>query len=289
MKGVTDKEGVCRFEHIPVGVYTIKETGGVNEAYLIAEPQEVTVLYAQESTAEFFNKEKEGTIKITKRTEGNINVEGIKFILTGKSDSGRDITAEAVTDKDGVCSFTVPCGQYTITEDKDSVPTAYLVAEKQSVKVEYEKQSEIEFFNKEKEGEIELHKRTENEDKDAIKGIRFMLEGVSDSGRKIKVEAVTNENGVCKFVVPIGKYTITEDGSTVPSGYLTASPQSVKVEYAKTSAVTFINKPSTPPNTPPDTPPQTGYSGNSLASGIMLGIVALGAVAMLIAKKKDDK
>ena len=289
MTGKTNKNGVCRFEHIPVGVYTIKETGGVNEAYLIAEPQEVTVLYAQESTAEFFNKEKEGELRITKRTEGNLNVEGIKFILEGKSDSGRDITAEAVTDKEGVCSFTVPCGQYTITEDKDSVPTAYLVAEKQSVKVEYEKQSEIEFFNKEKEGEIELHKRTENEDKDAIKGIRFMLEGVSDSGRKIKVEAVTNENGVCKFVVPIGKYTITEDGSTVPSGYLTAAPQSVKVEYAKTAAVTFINKPSTPPNTPPDTPPQTGYSGNSLASGIMLGIVALGAVAMLIAKKKDDK
>ena len=289
MTGKTDKDGICKFVNVPVGVYTIKESGGVNEAYLIAEPQEVTVVYAQESKAEFFNKEKEGTIKITKRTEGDLNVEGIKFILEGKSDSGRDIKAEGITDKDGVCSFTVPCGQYTITEDKASVPAAYLVAEKQCVKVEYEKQSEIEFFNKEKEGEIELHKRTENEDKNAVKGIRFVLEGVSDSGRKIKVEAVTDDNGVCRFVVPIGKYTITEDASTVPSGYLTASPQSVKVEYAKTSAVTFVNKPTTPPNTPPDNPPQTGYSGNSLASGIMLGIISLGAIAMLIAKKKDDK
>ena len=289
MTGKTDKDGVCKFEHIPVGVYTIKETGGVNGAYLIAQPQEVTVLYAQESKAEFFNKEKEGSIKITKRTEGDLNVEGIKFILEGKSDSGRDIKAEGITDKDGVCSFTVPCGQYTITEDKASVPAAYLVAEKQCVKVEYEKQSEIEFFNKEKEGEIELHKRTENEDKNAVKGIRFVLEGVSDSGRKIKVEAVTDDNGVCRFVVPIGKYTITEDASTVPSGYLTASPQSVKVEYAKTSAVTFVNKPTTPPNTPPDNPPQTGYVGNSLPIGILLGAVVMCVVAMIFARKKDDK
>ena len=47
--------------------------------------------------------------------------------------------------------------------------------------------------------------------------------------------------------------------------------------------------PDTPPETPPSTPPQTGYEGNSLPAGIMLGTVVMCVAAMIIAKKKDEK
>ena len=284
IKGKTDKDGLCTFKNIPIGTYTITETDGTHFAYLVAEPKSVTVLYAQQTDVEVFNKEKEGTVQITKRTEGNYNVEGIKFILTGKSDSGRDIKVEAVTDKDGVAKFNVPCGVYTITEDAASVPTAYMVCEpKTDVKVEYTKQTDVEFFNAEKEGTIKLTKRTAN-GTNAVSGIKFILTGKSDSGRDIRVEAVTDKDGLCTFTVPVGTYTITEDGATVPTGYLAADPQQVVVEYAKTSNVTFVNE-----NTP-STPPQTGFSGNSTTIMLLLvAVAAVGCGAIFTRRKEDNE
>ena len=43
------------------------------------------------------------------------------------------------------------------------------------------------------------------------------------------------------------------------------------------------------PNTPPDNPPKTGYVGNSLPIGILLGAVVMCVVAMIFARKKDEK
>ena len=46
---------------------------------------------------------------------------------------------------------------------------------------------------------------------------------VHQTAAEINVPAVTDKDGVAVFEnVPIGTYTITEDGSTVPYGYLVA-------------------------------------------------------------------
>ena len=209
---------------------------------MTATAKNVTVTYAKTVNVEFFNKEKTGTINVQKRTEGDLNVKGIKFILTGTSDSGREIRLEAVTDKDGNATFkNVPIGTYTIMEDGETVPTAYMTATAKNVTVTYAKTVDVEFYNKEKSGTIQIQKRTK--DMTNISGIKFILTGTSDSGREIRLEAVTDKDGVAKFDnVPIGTYTITEDGKTVPTGYLTATPQKVTVEYAKTVKTTFTNK-----------------------------------------------
>lgn len=66
---------------------------------------------------------------------------------------------------------------------------------------------------------------------------------MSDSGREIKIEATTDENGIATFEsIPIGTYEIYEDDSTVPYGYLVADPQEVTVMYAETVDAKFLNQ-----------------------------------------------
>ena len=238
----TDKNGVAVFNNIPVGTYVVNEdTDSVMIAYLIADEQNVTVTADTESEISFYNNEKTGTIHVQKRTEGGYNVEGIKFVLSGTSDSGRYIELEAITDKNGDAYFeNVPIGTYTITEDGSTVPAAYLVAEPTEVTVLYAETVDTTVFNNEKTGSIHVEKHTEGGYN--VSGIKFVLSGTSDSGREISIEAITDANGDAVFEnVPIGTYTITEDGSTVPAAYLVAEPTEVTVLYAETVDTTVFN------------------------------------------------
>ena len=238
----TDANGKATFKLIPVGTYVISEVAtSVNTAYLVADDKDVTVSYAETSNVEIYNAEKTGIVEVQKRTEGDLNLEGIDFILTGTSDSGRAIELTATTGADGKATFeNVPIGTYTISEDGETTPTAYLVAEPTEVTVTYAETTTIEIANVEKTGTIEIDKSTKG-DKN-IKGIEFILEGTSDSGREIKMTAKTDKNGKATFEnVPVGTYTITENGKTVPKAYLTAEPTEVTVIFAETSTVKITN------------------------------------------------
>ena len=291
MEAKSDKFGDVTFEKVPVGTYTITEDGEtVPTAYLVAEPQKVTVQYAQTTEATFYNKLKKGSIKLQKRAEGDTNSHAdINFILEGPADAGFDFKLESKTDDNGEAVFeNVPIGTYTITEDGQTVPAAYMTAEPQKVTVNYAETTEVTFYNKLKTGSIEIQKRTS--DMTHIEGINFILEGPADAGFDVKREAKSGKDGKVTFDnVPIGTYTITEDGSTVPTAYMTAEPQKVTVEYAKTVKVIFTNeeKPQKPDK--PETPPQTGYNGNSTMIIVLLvGIAAIGAISLMAHRSKEN-
>ncbi|MCR5479892.1 MAG: Cys-Gln thioester bond-forming surface protein [Ruminococcus sp.] len=293
VSATTDENGVAKFTNVPIGVYEITENGQtVPTAYMVAGKKNVKVEYAQTANVQFTNEEKTGAIELQKRTEGNLNISGINFVLKGTADTGEYVEITATTDENGVAKFDkIPVGSaYEIVEDGDSVPTAYLVAEsKKDVKVEYAKTTNVEIVNEERTGSIALQKKTK--DMTNIKGIRFVLSGKADCGRDVRIEAITDDKGVATFNdVPIGTFVISEDGSTVPTGYLVADNQTVKVEYAKTSNVTFVNEEK--PNTPPDTPPQTGYNEfNPMVVALLAGIALIGifSIYVKIAKKKEEK
>ena len=231
----TNKDGIAVFENVPIGTYSIiEDEETVPYGYLVADEKEVTVIYAETVDAEILNNEQTGTIKVHKRTEGDLNISGITFYLKGTSDTGREINIPATTDKDGVAVFeNVPVGTYKIIEDKETVPYGYLVADEKEVKVEYAQTIDATILNNEQTGSIKVHKKTA--DMTNVEGIRFILSGVSDTGREIRIEAVTDKDGLAKFEgVPVGTYTITEDGSTVPYGYLVADSKQVTVAYAQT-------------------------------------------------------
>ena len=282
----TDKDGVAKFENVPIGTYTITEDGStVPYGYLVADEKEVKVEYAQTIDETILNNEQTGTVKVHKKTDGMTNIEGIKFILSGVSDTGREIRIEAVTDKDGIAKFeNVPIGTYTITEDGSTVPYGYLVADEKEVKVEYAQTIDETILNNEQTGTVKVHKKTDGMTN--IEGIKFILSGVSDTGREIRIEAVTDKDGLAKFEgVPVGTYTITEDGSTVPYGYLVADSKQVTVTYAQTVDADMFNE------KVPDTP-NTGSSDNDIDGRTVLGgvvVILAGAAVILFSRKKKER
>lgn len=283
---VTDKDGVAVFENVPIGTYTITEDGStVPYGYLVADEKEVKVEYAQTIDATIINEEKTGSIVVHKTTEGQKNIEGIKFYLRGTSDTGREIDIPATTDKDGIAKFeNIPIGTYKVIEDKETVPYGYLVADEKEVKVEYAQTIDETILNTEQMGTVQVHKKTDGMTN--IEGIRFILSGVSDTGREIRIEAVTDKDGLAKFDgVPIGTYTITEDGSTVPYGYLVADSKQVTVTYAQTVDTEMFNQ------KVPDTP-NTGVSDNDIDGRTVLGgvvVILAGAAIVMFSRKRKER
>lgn len=282
----TDKDGVAVFENVPVGTYmVIEDEETVPYGYLVADEKKVTVIYSETVDAEIINNEQTGTIKVHKRTEGDLNISGITFYLKGTSDTGREINVPATTDKDGVAVFeNVPVGTYKIIEDKETVPYGYLVAAEKEVTVTYAETVDTDILNAEQTGTIQVHKKTA--DMTNVEGIRFILSGVSDTGREINIPAITDKDGIAKFEnVPIGTYTITEDGSTVPYGYLVADSKQVTVAYAQTVDTDMVNEKA------PDTP-NTGVTDNDTDGRTALGSIAIilaGAAVLMFSRKKKER
>lgn len=282
----TDKDGVAVFENVPIGTYSIiEDEETVPYGYLVADEKEVEVEYAQTIDATILNNEQTGSITVHKTTEGQKNIEGIKFYLRGTSDTGREIDIPAITDENGVAVFeNVPVGTYKIIEDKETVPYGYLVADEKEVKVEYAQTIDENILNNEQTGTVQVHKKTDGMTN--IEGIRFILSGVSDTGREIRIEAVTDKDGLAKFEgVPIGTYTITEDGSTVPYGYLVADSKQVTVTYAQTIDTDMFNQ------KVPDTP-NTGVSDNDIDGRTVLGgvvVILAGSDVILFSRKKKER
>lgn len=282
----TDDNGVAIFSEIPIGTYTIYEDEKtVPTAYLVADPQNVTVTYAETKEVSIENKEKSGSIVVHKTTEGQKNIEGIKFYIRGTSDTGREIDIPAVTDENGIAKFeNVPIGTYKVIEDKETVPYGYLVADEKEVKVEYAQTIDENILNNEQTGTVQVHKKTDGMTN--IEGIRFILSGTSDTGREINIPAITDKDGIAKFEnVPIGTYTITEDGSTVPYGYLVADSKQVTVAYAQTVDTDMFNE------KVPDTP-NTGSSDNDIDGRTVLGgvvVILAGSAVILFSRKKKER
>ena len=282
---VTDKDGIAKFENIPIGTYmVIEDEETVPYGYLVADEKEVKVEYAQTIDATILNEEKTGSITVHKATEGQKNIEGIKFYLRGTSDTGREIDIPAITDENGIAKFeNIPIGTYKVIEDKETVPYGYLVADEKEVKVEYAQTIDATILNNEQTGSIKVHKKTA--DMTNVEGIRFILSGVSDTGREIRIEAVTDKDGLAKFEgVPVGTYTITEDGSTVPYGYLVADSKQVTVAYAQTVDTDMFNE------KVPDTP-NTGVSDNIDGRTVLGGVVVIlaGAAVILFSRKRKER
>ena len=282
----TNKDGIAVFENVPIGTYSIiEDEETVPYGYLVAAEKEVTVIYSETVDAEIINNEQTGTIKVHKRTEGDLNISGITFYLKGTSDTGREINIPATTDKDGVAVFeNVPVGTYKIIEDKETVPYGYLVAAEKEVTVTYAETVDTDILNAEQTGTIQVHKKTA--DMTNVEGIRFILSGVSDTGREINIPAITDKDGIAKFEnVPIGTYTITEDGSTVPYGYLVADSKQVTVAYAQTVDTDMVNEKA------PDTP-NTGvidYDTDGSTALCSVAIILAGAAVLMFSRKKKER
>ncbi len=140
----TANGGVFQLDNLKPGAYTVTET-----EYEQYEPQEVrriTVVSGQVTTVTFSNTLRRGDLTVKKTAEDGL-VEGMKFRLSGTSLSGIEVNAFAVTDENGVATFKgVPIGTGYVLEEIDT-PLRYVVPDKQTAAIEWNKVTEKSFDN----------------------------------------------------------------------------------------------------------------------------------------------
>ena len=140
----TANGGVFQLDNLKPGAYTVTET-----EYAQYEPQEVrriTVVSGQVTTVTFSNTLRRGDLTVKKTAEDGL-VEGMKFRLSGTSLSGIEVNEFAVTDENGIATFKdVLIGTGYTLEEVDT-PTRYVVPEKQTAAIEWNKVTNKSFDN----------------------------------------------------------------------------------------------------------------------------------------------
>ena len=140
----TANGGVFQLDNLKPGAYTVTEA-----EYEQYEPQEVrriTVVSGQVTTVTFSNTLRRGDLTVKKTAEDGLTG-GMKFRLYGTSLSGIEVNEYAVTDKNGVATFKdVLVGTGYTIEEVDT-PTRYVVPDKQTAAIEWNKVTEKSFDN----------------------------------------------------------------------------------------------------------------------------------------------
>ena len=140
----TANGGVIQVDNLKPGIYTVTETE--YDKYIPQEVRRVTVVSGQVSTVNFSNKLRRGDLTVKKTSEDGLT-EGMKFRLYGTSLSGIEVNEYAVTDKNGVAKFKdVLIGSGYTLEEVDT-PTRYVVPEKQTAAIEWNKVTNKSFDN----------------------------------------------------------------------------------------------------------------------------------------------
>lgn len=140
----TANGGVIQVDNLRPGVYTVTEAE--YDKYVPQEVRRVTVVSGQVSTVTFNNVLKRGGLKVTKTAEDGLT-EGMKFRLYGTSLAGIAVDEYAVTDKNGVAEFKdVLIGTGYTLEEVDT-PTRYVVPDKQTATIEWNKVTNKSFDN----------------------------------------------------------------------------------------------------------------------------------------------
>ena len=140
----TANGGVIQVDNLRPGVYTVTEAE--YDKYVPQETRRVTVVSGQVSTVNFSNKLRRGDLTVKKTAEDGLT-EGMKFRLYGTSLSGIEVNEFAVTDENGVAEFKdVLIGTGYVLEEIDT-PLRYVVPDKQTAAVEWNKVTEKSFDN----------------------------------------------------------------------------------------------------------------------------------------------
>ncbi len=135
-KTVTTKsDGTADIELMP-GVYTVTEQ--TIDKYVPQNVQRVTIVSGGTSNVTFSNVLKRGSLKVIKSSEDNL-VEGVKFRLYGTSLAGIPVDEYAVTDKNGVATFSdvLISGRTPYTLEEVDTAIRYVVPAAQTAPVKW--------------------------------------------------------------------------------------------------------------------------------------------------------
>lgn len=231
----TKNDGVIQVDNLRPGTYTVTEQSA--NYYEPQKEKTVTVVSGQTATVSFSNVLKRGDLTVTKTSEDGLT-EGIKFRLTGTSDSGVKIDVTATVDSTGKAYFKdILIGSGYVLEEVDTA-LKYIVPDSQDVEIEWAKVATAEVYNELKCGDLKVIKTSED---NFVEGMKFRLYGTSLSGEKVSVYAYTDKNGVAVFEdILIGEnYTVEEVNTAIR--YVIPESQGAVIEWNKVTEVKFHN------------------------------------------------
>ena len=233
----TNASGEIQINNLRPGQYVVTE-----QNYDKYEPQEartVTVVSGQTATVTFNNTLRRGDLKVTKTSEDGL-VEGVKFHLYGTSLSGLAVDEYAVTDKNGVATFTdvLISGHESYVLEEVDTAERYIVPESQRTAVEWNKVTEKSFYNELKRGDLTVKKTSED---GFVKGMKFRLHGTSFSGIKVDEYATTDSNGIAYFNdILMGAGFVLEEVNT-PVRYVIPDRQTADIAWNELTETEFTN------------------------------------------------
>lgn len=231
----TKNDGVIQVDNLRPGTYTVTEQSA--NYYEPQKEKTVTVVSGQTATVSFSNVLKRGDLTVTKTAEDGLT-EGIKFRLTGTSDSGVKIDVTATVDSTGKAYFKdILIGSGYVLEEVDTA-LKYIVPDSQDVEIEWAKVATAEVYNELKRGDLKVIKTSED---NFVEGMKFRLYGTSLSGEKVDVYAYTDKNGVAVFEdILIGEnYTVEEVNTAIR--YVIPESQGAVIEWNEVTEVKFHN------------------------------------------------
>lgn len=231
----TKNGGVIQVDNLRPGTYTVTEQSA--NYYEPQKEKTVTVVSGQTATVSFSNVLKRGDLTVTKTAEDGLT-EGIKFRLTGTSDSGVKIDVTATVDSSGKAYFKdILIGSGYLLEEVDTA-LKYIVPDSQDVEIEWDKVATAEVYNELKRGDLKVIKTSEDS---LVEGMKFHLYGTSLSGEKVDEYAYTDKNGVALFKdILIGEnYTVEEVNTAIR--YVIPESQGAVIEWNEVTEVKFHN------------------------------------------------
>ena len=232
----TDANGEIKIEGLLPGTYTVTEQH--KDYYEPQTSKTVTVEYDKTATVSFDNVLKRGDLTVTKTAEDGLT-EGIKFRLSGTSDSGAKIDVTATVDSTGKAYFKdILVGSGYVLEEVDTA-LKYIVPDSQDVEIEWDKVATAEVYNELKRGGLKVVKTSED---GLVEGMEFHLYGTSLSGEKVDEYAYTDKNGVALFKdILIGENYTVEEVDTAER-YIIPDSQTAEIEWNKVTPKRFSNE-----------------------------------------------
>lgn len=233
----TNATGEIQINGLRPGQYVVTEQN--YDKYNPQEARTVTVVSGQTATVTFNNTLRRGDLKVIKTSEDGL-VEGVKFHLYGTSLSGLAVDEYAVTDKNGIATFTdvLISGHESYVLQEVDTAERYIVPKNQRTAVEWNKVTEKSFYNELKRGDLTVKKTSED---GFVKGMKFRLHGTSFSGIKVDEYAVTDSNGIAYFNdILMGTGYVLEEVNT-PVRYVIPDRQTADIAWNELTETEFTN------------------------------------------------
>ncbi|MCH5353643.1 MAG: VaFE repeat-containing surface-anchored protein [Acutalibacter sp.] len=155
---VVGSDGKARFQNVLIGSgYTLEEVG-TPDRYVTPAKQTVNIEWNKVTSKSFENKLKRGDLTVTKTAEDGLE-QGLRFHLYGTSYSGLPVDEYATVGSDGKAYFKNILIGTGFTLEEVETPVRYVIPEKQTAVVEWNKVTEKSFDNRLKKWNLTVTKR----------------------------------------------------------------------------------------------------------------------------------